>query len=168
MTTKYCQNCGNQLLDVDIKFCSSCGSKIVIPNPQVNEAPSSVAVTKPKLKFPAIAIIVNAGIGIILCLFLLNLMKNPPNQNINDTGRLWLAIGNTLYILLLPVLAFSIYGAFQMMNTRKYGITIASAIITILSGITGPLPWIGIAIGIWALIVLLKSETKAAFESNQK
>jgi hypothetical protein len=72
-------------------------------------------------------------------------------------------LAQTLCILFFPTLAFSIYGALQMMNARKYGFAIASAIITILSGCVVV---IGFPIGIWALIVLLKPEIKSAFAGN--
>lgn len=153
----HCQNCGTQLQEASGRFCASCGSQVVRPNPQgnVSDATSDVSVAKAKLKPPAIAIIVNAGIGLVTCLFVLNLPKA------GDATAL--AVGNTLLTLAFPAQAFSIYSALQMMNARKHGFAITSAIITILSGLQ---TLIGFPIGIWALIVLLKPEIKSAFARN--
>ena len=75
-----------------------------------------------------------------------------------------IAVVHTLSILLITASAFSIYGALQMMNARKHGFAMTSAIITILTGFLGTL--IGIPIGIWSLIVLLKPEIKSAFDGK--
>jgi len=165
MTTTYCQNCGTQLQDANIRFCSSCGSQVVRPTPQgnISYGASNESVVKAKLKPPAIAIIANAGVSLVACLFFLMLMKDSSSYFLEDSVRLMLAAWNTLMISSFPVLAFSIYGGLQMMNARKYGFAIASAIITVLSGF---LALIGFPIGIWALIVLLKPETKSAFVSK--
>ena len=73
---------------------------------------------------------------------------------------------STLLILAFPVLAFSIYSALQMMNARKHGFAVTSAIITILSGFFPIFILIGLPIGIWALIVLQKPEIKSAFDKS--
>jgi len=51
MTTKYCQNCGTQLQDFNVRFCSTCGSQLAPPTPQENISPatSEVNVVKTKL-----------------------------------------------------------------------------------------------------------------------
>jgi hypothetical protein len=119
---------------------------------------TDVSVVKAKLKPPAIAIIVNAVIGIAACLFMLMLFSDIPINY--ESQRIMLMAWNTFLILAFPALAFSIYGALQMMNARKYGFAMTSAIITILFGF---IIMIGFPIGIWALIVLLKHENKSAF-----
>lgn len=154
----HCQNCGAQLPDPNIRFCSSCGSQIARANPpeNVSHATSDVSLAKAKLKAPAIAIIVNAGISLALCLFSFMV----PHQAVWRRDELLIAAARTVQILFFPALGFSIYSALQMMEARKHAFAIASAIITILSGW---LACIGIPIGIWALIVLLKPEIKATF-----
>jgi hypothetical protein len=163
MSIMYCPKCGNQLNDPDIRFCPSCGSPIVDSKIQESSSESltDLGLVKPKLKIPAISIMVNAGISILLCLFSVIVMDAAQNNGYN--GGILVAVGKTFFILLLPLLTFSIYGAFLMMTARKHGFAITSAIITIASGIIGPLSFTGIAIGIWVLIILLKPATKAAF-----
>ena len=157
----YCQSCGAQLQGANVRFCSNCGSQVVWPYPQgyVGYPISDMNVVKAKLKPPAIAIIVNAGIGLVLCLYVLML----PRYAYNYSDEKVLAVLNTLLILFFPALAFCIYSALQMMSARKHGFAIAGAIITILSGFSF---LIGFPIGIWALIVLQKPEIKSAFAGN--
>jgi len=105
---------------------------------------------------------VNAGISLVICLYTLMLPKPPVYYRSQENV---VAALYTLLILAFPALAFSIYGALQMMNARKHGFAITSAIITIFSGFF-PVILIGIPIGIWALVVLLKPEIKSAFARN--
>jgi hypothetical protein len=104
---------------------------------------------------------ISAGISLAVSLFRLMVLQDFPIYS--EQQRLILRAVQTLSILSFPALAFSIYGALQMMNGRKHGFAITSAIITILSGFVA---LIGFPIGIWALVVLLKPETKSSFISN--
>ncbi len=122
---------------------------------------TDVSVVGAKLKPPAIAIMISAGISLAVSLFRLMVLQDFPIYS--EQQRLILRAVQTLSILSFPALAFSIYGALQMMNGRKHGFAITSAIITILSGFVA---LIGFPIGIWALVVLLKPETKSSFTSN--
>ena len=122
---------------------------------------TDVSVVGAKLKPPAIAIMISAGISLAVSLFRLMVLQDFPIYS--EQQRLILRAVQTLSILSFPALAFSIYGALQMMNGRKHGFAITSAIITILSGFVA---LIGFPIGIWALVVLLKPETKSSFISN--
>lgn len=63
----------------------------------------------------------------------------------------------------LAVSAFVIYGAMQMKELRSYAMSIAAAVLAILP--CGPCCCIGLPVGIWALVVLLRPEVKAAFVS---
>lgn len=122
---------------------------------------TDVSVVGAKLKPPAIAIMISAGISLAVSLFRLMVLQDFPIYS--EQQRLILRAVQTLSILSFPALAFSIYGALQMMSGRKHGFAITSAIITILSGFVA---LIGFPIGIWALVVLLKPETKSSFTSN--
>jgi hypothetical protein len=113
------------------------------------------------LKPPAVAIMISAGISLAICLFRLMMWQDFPIYS--EQQRVILRAVQTLSVLSLPALLFSMYGALQMMNLRKHGLAITSAIITILSGF---LAFVGFPIGIWALVVLLKPETKSAFTGN--
>jgi hypothetical protein len=163
--TTYCQSCGTQLQDANIRFCSSCGSQVALPNPQgnVSHATSDVSEVKAKLKLPAIAIMVSVGIGLVQCLYGLMLPDYKVMQALGSADQGIIAAVKALWLLGFPAYAFCIYSALQMMNARKHGFAITSAVITILSGCQN---LIGIPIGIWALIVLQKPEIKSAFAGN--
>ena len=127
----------------------------------MSNAISDMSAVRAKLKLPAIGIIVIAGINLALFLFGLMWLGDVPEF---QSAPVFLRAMQTLCILFLLAFAFSIYGAVQMMNARKYGFAITSAIIIILTILCGfPL---GFPFGIWALIVLLKPEIKSAFARN--
>jgi len=68
-----------------------------------------------------------------------------------------------LSLVLAPLV---IYGAVQMMGGRKYGLSKAAAIVSILP-LTSCCFLVGIPIGIWALVVLGKPDVKAFFKGEQ-
>lgn len=124
---------------------------------------TDVNIVKDKLKALAIAMIASAGISLAVSLF--SLMQLGDRPIYDESQRLILRALQTLLILSLPALAFSIYGALQMMNVKKHGFAVTSAIINIVFGFSGCL-LISVPVGIWALIVLLKPEIKSAFTVN--
>jgi hypothetical protein len=124
---------------------------------------TDMSIVKAKLKPPAIAMMICAGILIAFSLFgFLWVGDNIPIYD--ESKRLVLRAVQTLIILSFPALAFSIYGALQMMNVKKHGFAVASAVIIILFGFVSFL--LIVPVGIWALIVLLKPEIKSAFAGN--
>jgi hypothetical protein len=114
------------------------------------------------MKPPAIGLIVSAGINIAVFLFILISLAD--GRDMGSTPVV-LRLLQTLCILFLLAFAFSIYGAVEMMNARKYGFAKTSAIINICTVVCG-VP-IGLPAGIWALIVLTKAEIKSAFAASQ-
>ena len=87
-------------------------------------------------------------------------------SSVDEPSEPRVAFGSTwmiLIIVLLPLTfaAVVILGAFRMMRLNSYGLGVAAAILAIV-----PVhPWcvIGLPVGIWALIVLLRGETREAF-----
>jgi hypothetical protein len=79
----------------------------------------------------------------------------------------WLFSGLGLVVQILFSLAFGggiIYGAMQMKNLRNYNFALVASILSIL-----PCTYCccaTIPIGVWALVVLLKPEVKAAFQQG--
>ena len=69
-------------------------------------------------------------------------------------------------MFLAAVWAFVAFGAARMMTLRSYGIGLAAAIVSIVncSGHLWCCCWpLGIAFGIWSLVVLLQPNVRAAF-----
>ena len=120
---------------------------------------TNVSAVKAKLKPPAIGIIINAVIGLGFSLYMFFLQQGPMGSISQEQG----ALLKTWNILCLAGHIFCIYGAVQVMNAKQYGLAVASSIVTIVTGLQ---TFIGLPIGIWALIVLLKSEVKLGFAEN--
>lgn len=131
------------------------------PNP---EAESKVAP-------PAIAIIVVAGLAIVACIFglLFNLLGIGAGTlgGVARDERFAQLLGGTLgmvsNLLGLVLYSVAIWGALKMKALQSYGLSVASAVIVMLPCSCCCL--IGLPIGIWALVVLLNADVKAAFHS---
>jgi hypothetical protein len=67
--------------------------------------------------------------------------------------------GGILWILLSIV---AVIGAIRMMSLRNYGLAMTSAILTVIPCVT-PCCFLGQGAGIWALIVLMNNDVRAAF-----
>ncbi len=122
-----------------------------------------------QLKGPAIGLLVTAGIGAawqVLSL-ILNLMgagmgammrgtRGMPSMLSGGIGVMFSVIG-----IVMAVVVFM--GASKMKNAESYGFAMAAAIIAMIPCVS-PCCLFGLPLGIWALIVLLKPEVKAAFQ----
>jgi uncharacterized membrane protein YuzA (DUF378 family) len=137
----------------------------------------SAALTK--VKIPAIALIITAAINILFGL--IGLFSRPDMQQFNsDIQQLNnpqleavfqkiiilaqgpLAIANSIFELAVSMLI--LIGAIKMLSLRGYGFAFAAAILATVPCLTPCIGYIlGVAFGIWALIVLKKPEVKKHF-----
>lgn len=167
-TVVNCKKCGVQLLDPNMKFCSSCGSE-QNANSQWNvSAPTSdVSVVRDRIKAPSIALIVSGGIALVYCfIFLIYVVGIMPVTDQVTSGLQ--RVMPIVSIVQFAAFGCSVYGAIQMMSLNKYGFAMTSAIIITAAPIIvfGCLGVLITPIGIWALVLLLKPEIKAAFAGN--
>ena len=124
-----------------------------------------------KVKAPAIALMIMVGVGICFTLlgFLMQILgislasmmgaaqqENPLAQMM--AGTLGIAIG--LFDIAIGVVIF--LGAKKMMNLQSYSFAMVAAILAMIPCIS-PCCILGLPIGIWALVVLLDPNVKAAF-----
>jgi hypothetical protein len=86
-------------------------------------------------------------------------MENQDKQTMYYTAVAEYLGGGILWIL-LSILA--LIGAIRMMSLRNYGLAMTSAVLTVIPCVT-PCCLLGQAAGIWALIVLLNNDVRAAF-----
>ena len=122
------------------------------------------------VKGPAIALMVVGAIGIVWSLFgILGNLLGFGMAGLEDIGgdSQWVSMmssgsGILFSIIQLAVSAFVIWGALQMQNLRKYQISLGASIAAMLPCV-GPCCLLGLPIGIWALVILMKPEVKAAF-----
>ena len=69
-------------------------------------------------------------------------------------------LGGGILWILLSIIA--VIGAIRMMSLRNYGLAMTSAILTVIPCVT-PCCFLGQGAGIWALIVLMNNDVRAAF-----
>ena len=129
------------------------------PNP---EAESRVAP-------PAIAIVVVAGLAIAMCV--LGLLFNLLGIGAGSLGgvardeRFAQLLGGTIGMIsnLMGLVFYSvaIVGALKMKALRSYGFAVTSAVLVMLPCSCCCLA--GLPVGIWALVVLMSADVKAAF-----
>jgi hypothetical protein len=122
-----------------------------------------------QLKGPAISLMATAGIG--AAFQLLSIGLNVLGAGMGATMRGSSGMGNMLsggigaffnvIGLVMSVVVF--LGASKMKNGNSYGFAMAATIIAMVPCVS-PCCILGLPLGIWALIVLIKPEVKSAFQ----
>ena len=133
------------------------------------EPDATRAAVMDQIKGPAIGLMATAGIGAAFQVLglVLNLMgagmgalargnQSMPNMMSGGIGAVFSVIG-----LIMSVVVFM--GASKMKNAESYGFAMAAAIISMIPCVS-PCCLLGLPLGIWALVVLMKPEVKAAFQ----
>jgi hypothetical protein len=126
-----------------------------------------------KMRAPAIALIISASLNglaglieLIAGLFRLAGIGGGQMMPVNDAERIGYLTGTVIVygssLLTLLVAPVIIYGAIQMIKGKRYRLARIAAILAIIP-FTSCCFLVSIPIGIWGLIVLSKSEVKAAF-----
>lgn len=145
------------------------------PGPQFGAPPPSGGNARELLNVPSILIIVMGAIGILFGLYgmvssganseQLGQLLNDPNLPPAFKKAMTMTTGpmskvSNLIGMLLDVLM--IFGAVQMRNLKMYPLAIAATVISMLP-CGGCCCLIGLPVGIWALVTLMKPEVKAQF-----
>ena len=126
-----------------------------------------------KVKAPAIAMIVVSALGIVYQLGMLVArlagvaMSNMPTGNMSAeqariVNMLSGGLGLVGAVLAVAVGGFIIFASMKMMNLQNWGMALAAAILIIIPCLS-PCCCLGIPVGIWAIVVLVNAEVKAAF-----
>ena len=125
-----------------------------------------------KVKAPAITIIAVTGIGILLQIVsmiarlvgvgMASMPSNLPPDQARIVNMMSGGLGVVGAVVAILVGGFIIFGAMKMMNLQAYGLALAAAIVVMLPCLS-PCCCLGIPAGIWALVVLMNAEVKAAF-----
>jgi hypothetical protein len=130
---------------------------------------------KSKLRIPAIGLIVvavlNAISGVMLLLGrLVRLINGQEPVITNEDQRLGYEVAGIYFpivsLLSLAVAPIIIFGATQMLKVQGYGLAVLAAILALIP-VTSICCIPGVPIGIWALIVLLSPQVKAAFANSR-
>jgi hypothetical protein len=73
-------------------------------------------------------------------------------------------LGIFIAVVSLAVSAFVVWGALQMYQLRSYSIAVAAGVVALVPCLS-PCCCLGLPAGVWALIVLMNPEVRAAFAS---
>jgi hypothetical protein len=121
-----------------------------------------------QVKGPAVGLMVAAGIGGLFQL--LSLVLRVLGTGIGMMGNSSSAYGHMLSggvgivvsLIGLATTGFIIWGAMQMMSLQNYTISMAASVVAMVPCVS-PCCLLGLPVGIWALVILMKPEVKAAF-----
>jgi hypothetical protein len=123
------------------------------------------------VKGPAIALIVAAALGIAFDLLgafyhLSGLDQHPTRNTSPETRAILLhfqgATGGMLYLGGVALNAFILFGAIKMMRLDNFNLVLAACIVAVIP-CTGYCCILSLAFGIWALVVINKTEIKSQF-----
>jgi hypothetical protein len=117
-----------------------------------------------KVRIPAIILIIMSALGIVAALgalvfFVIMLFVDPPQQRADDMIGVAFAFGGS--ILLLVMKAVAVAGSVQMARMRAYPFAMTAAILQIVP--CSPCWILDTPFGLWALIVLMMPDVRAAF-----
>ena len=138
-------------------------------NPPAPPAPPVNA--SEQVNLPAIGLMVAGGLGLLSQILLLLIHFGLMGLSLPFAGgsSMGLSMLTGSIILVLRVMGigvnlFILYGAMQMKGLKNHTMAIAGAIAAVIPCFSQcPCCFIGIAAGIWAIIVLIKPDVKAAF-----
>ena len=121
---------------------------------------------------PAMGLLITAGVGILFNLLglvlrmlgmgmgaLSNLQDSPASRFMPMMAG---GIGILFSLIGLAVAGFIIWASMQMKQLRNWNVSLAASIVAMIPCIS-PCCLLGLPLGIWALIVLIKPEVKSAF-----
>ncbi len=142
------------------------------PPPPAGSPPPTGNVAQ-QVQGPAIGLIVTAALGVVFALIsLVSHLMGVGMAGLGELGdfegseRLFGFLGGGLGILSalikLGISGFIIWVALQMKELRNWTMAVTASILAMIPCI-GPCCLIGIPIGIWSLVILMKPEVKAAF-----
>jgi hypothetical protein len=130
-----------------------------------------------RVKLPAIGLIVTAALGIVL--MLMGLLAEGVTQDLYKTLQIpeeqlqrmqQMQQGGTVLNIALTLVgvagaAFVIYAAMQMMKLQSRTLAIVASVLVMIPCFTSCCCLVGIPVGIWSIVVLMKPDVKAAFTS---
>lgn len=126
-----------------------------------------------QLNGPAMGLIIAGALGLLSQIILLLIhfgvfaLNLPFAGSSMSSGLSMLSgtIGLALRVMGIAVNLFVIYGAMQMRSLKNYNLAIGAAIAAIIPCFSScPCCFLGIGFGVWAIIILVKPEVKAAFQ----
>lgn len=139
------------------------------------ETSTDRALLEKKVKSPAIALIITAGLGILLNLFSLVMgllgmgsMQNFPGAQVGEMPQFLapfmsgtITIVSSIIGIIIGIII--ILSSVSMMKMEKWGFCMTGAILAMIPCVS-PCCILGIPFGIWAIVALSNADVKAAFK----
>ena len=122
-----------------------------------------------KVKGPALGLMVTAGLGVLaalawIALTLFPIGGDPADLYGEQFAFLSGAVGIGFSLVGIAICGFIYWGAQKMKNLESWGIALGASIVAMIPCLS-PCCYVGLPIGIWAIVVLLNDEVKRAFKS---
>ena len=182
-----CRNCGRTIGDNEVPHlfreatvCATCAAHLqgtqrtvpMAPPPAYQPMPMGYPMpaanprqaAKDKVTLPAIFLIIIGAVGAagaVLCLVTGLLQAAGVVSGNDDQVSAFLA---AMWFALMAVASgFTILGGVKLLKLRGYGLAMAGAIMAMIPCVGGCF-LLGLPFGIWAMVVLMKPEVKAAFQ----
>jgi hypothetical protein len=124
-----------------------------------------------RLKMPAMAVLAIGVFGIVqhLAMLAAHFLAEPTGRALFGTGLgyyyYWGPVGLTRIVLGAVVSCVVVLGGMQMRRVGSYRVALLGAVLAMLPGV-GPCCVIGLPIGIWGGITLIKPDVKCGFKNN--
>ena len=124
-----------------------------------------------QVQWPALLLVVVGAVGILLQLgvILFNVLGTGLGASLGQKGPEEVAsmlfsgvVGIVFATVGLLVGIFIVYGGLQMRSLRSYALSVATAVVAMVPCVS-PCCCLGLPVGIWALVVLLKPGVRDAF-----
>ena len=144
------------------------------PPPPIAPPPPPAAPPVQQVQGPALGLMITAIIGVLLGLLSLGMnvlgvgmsgLQNMSGGNgAADQYVRYMSggVGIVSAVFALGVSGFILWASMQMKQLRNWNMSVAASIVAMIPCI-GPCCLVGIPIGIWSVIVLMKPEVKSAF-----
>ncbi len=138
------------------------------PSPAGSDAARAVSAPAVCLIVSTILGMLNSALGVVFNLAGVRFpMWNMPHQGqIPEVEHFLEVLGGTLGtisgLVTLAIGALILVGAFRMMKLKSHGLAVAASVLAMIPCVS-PCCCLGLPFGIWALVVLLRPDVKAAF-----
>ena len=142
----------------------------VMPPPGEAPAPMPSPDAANRLNAPALGLMIAAGIGMLFQVLslLMNLLGvGMGAASVGHEGMMNLlsgGVGMLINVVGMAIGGLIIFGAMKMKQLQNYNLALAAAVIAMIPCLS-PCCLLGLPIGIWALVILIKPEVKSAFTS---
>lgn len=156
---------------VAVADCTELVDCVPLLSPPREDAPAAAEFTA--LKGPAIALIVSHGVGVLALLlsFAYNLLVSigslamPTGDGSEVFGFFIGTFGMIFNCLALVATVVALVAAIMMLRMKSWGFSLTGAILSVIPCLNGCC-LLSMPFGIWAIVILMKDETKAAFRAG--